>query len=279
MLDLLPSARISQYQPLPSRVLAAGKRRARVALLSGCVQQILDQEINFATLRVLARNGVEVDIPPEQGCCGAVLRHSGDDHGALVLARQNLRAFAGDYDAILTNAAGCGSGLKDYQHIFRDMPEEEVANQFVGKIKDVSVFLIELGLETPPAWSSPLKVAYHDACHLAHAQGVTDAPRRMLNSIQNISLAPIPQAEICCGSAGTYNLEQPDLANEIGQLKVKNILSTGCELVATGNIGCMVQLQKHIRLCGKEIPVYHTMQILDMAYRQDTHLEYQKEGK
>jgi glycolate oxidase iron-sulfur subunit len=267
MMALLPEE-LPANKPLPAVTPAEGTRRARVALLAGCVQQVLDQEINWATLRVLARNGVEVVIPQDQACCGAVLRHSGEEKGALRLARQNLKALKGEYDAVVTNAAGCGSGLKEYAQMFKGLPEEEEAREFVQHVKDISVFLAELGCETPPSWPKPLKVAYHDACHLAHAQGVTEPPRRLLLSVPNISLMAIAQSELCCGSAGTYNIEHPDLADEIGQLKIENILRSGCEVIVTGNIGCMVQLRNQLRRVGSDIPVYHTIQFLDMAYQQ-----------
>lgn len=267
MIALLPET-LPANQPLPAVYPAESTRRARVAMLAGCVQQVLDQEINWASLRVLARNGVEVVIPQEQVCCGAVLRHSGDEKGAMRLARQNLEALKGDFDAVLTNAAGCGSGLKEYVQLFKGLPEEGEARKFVTQVKDISVFLAELGCDIPPAWPGSLKVAYHDACHLAHAQGVTEPPRRLLLSIPNISLVAIPQSELCCGSAGTYNLEHPDLADEIGQRKVENILRSGCDVVVTGNIGCMVQLRNQLKRSGSSLPVYHTLQLLDMAYRQ-----------
>jgi glycolate oxidase iron-sulfur subunit len=264
MMSLLPDT-LAESLPLPARYPAQGEKRARVALLAGCVQQVLDQEINWATLRVLARNGVEVIIPETQVCCGAVLSHSGDVEGALRLARQNLSAFAGEYDAILTNAAGCGSGLKEYPALFAGLPEEETANRLADKVMDISVYLAKLGID-PPALPRPLKVAYHDACHLAHAQGVTAEPRRILSAIPNLTLLPIAEAELCCGSAGTYNIEQPELADAIGMRKAEHILETGCEVVVTGNIGCMIQLRRQLQRCGSRLPVYHTLQLLDLAY-------------
>jgi glycolate oxidase iron-sulfur subunit len=264
MLSLLPHD-LSDDQPLPVLVPAEGERRRRVALLSGCVQQVLDQEINWASIRVLARNGVEVVIPVDQVCCGAILYHCGDTDGARRLARQNLRAFSGDFDAILTNAAGCGSGLKEYPKLFLGQPEEERARHLSENVMDISVFLAELGIEKPPA-HKPLKVAYQDACHLAHAQGVTEAPRKLLQLIPDITLMPIVEAELCCGSAGTYNLDQPELADEIGMRKAENILSSGCNMVVTGNIGCMVQLRRQLQRCGSHLAVYHTLQLIDMVY-------------
>ncbi len=256
---------------LPEVSPAKGKRRARVALLSGCVQQALAPEINQATLNVLTKNGVEVIIPVDQACCGAILHHIGDENGARKLGRQNMRAFAkvltGEYDALLTNAAGCGSGIKDYAHLFIGFAEEEKAQALAEKTKDISLFLAELGLVPPPALQRPLRVAYHDACHLLHAQGISDAPRRLLQSIEGLTLLPIAQSEICCGSAGTYNFEQPEIAQELGRRKTENILATGCDLVATGNIGCMIQIRQQLRQQNQAIPVIHTIELLDLAYK------------
>jgi glycolate oxidase iron-sulfur subunit len=266
MLDMLPD-RLPPARPLPPLLPAEGKRRARVAMLAGCVQQALAPEINWATLRVLTRNGVEVVIPPKQACCGAVLMHAGDEGGALRLARQNLHAFPDDVDAILTNAAGCGSGLKEYELLFKGQPEAEQAVTFCKRVKDVSAFLAELGVMALPPLTRSLKVAYHDACHLLHAQGVGEAPRCLLCSIPNLTLLEVPDGGTCCGSAGTYNIEQPEIAGELGRRKVENILRTGAEAVATGNIGCLVQIRKQLRASGISIPVYHTFEVLDMAYR------------
>jgi glycolate oxidase iron-sulfur subunit len=262
MLELLP-ANLPAAQPLPELYPAKGPRRARVALLSGCVQQVLAPQINWATLRVLAENGVETVIPKHQGCCGALSMHTGAAKQARVLARQNLRTFPKDVDAILTNAAGCGSGMQEYGLLFRGLAEEKAAEAFARQVKDVSVFLDGLGFKAPANLPKPLKVAYHDACHLAHAQGVQAAPRKLLKSIANLTLLEIPEGEICCGSAGTYNLEQPVIAGELGRRKAYNILNTGAEAVVTGNIGCMTQIQSHL---SKPLSVFHTMELLDRAY-------------
>jgi glycolate oxidase iron-sulfur subunit len=239
-----------------------------VAFLAGCAQQVLQPGFNRATLRVLARNGVEVVIPREQSCCGALAMHTGERARALQFARTNLRAFAGDYHAIITNAAGCGSGLKEYPLLFRGEPEQKEAEALAAKVKDVSVFLAELGLKEVPPLAQPLKVAYHDACHLAHAQGVRTEPRQLLRSIPGVNLLEIPEGELCCGSAGTYNLEQPQIAATLGERKARHILSTGADLVVTGNIGCFTQIQSHLRKLGREIPVLHTMEFLERAYAQ-----------
>jgi glycolate oxidase iron-sulfur subunit len=265
MLALLPE-RLTKAKPLPEMVPAQGVRRARVALLAGCVQQVLAPEINWATLRVLARNGVEVVIPQGQGCCGALLLHTGDQAHARQLARRNLRAFPKDVDVVLTNAAGCGSGMKEYPLLFKGRREEGVAGEFSAKVKDVSQFLDELGLLPTPPLPQALKAAYHDACHLANAQGIMAAPRRLLSAIPNLTLLEVPDGGLCCGSAGTYNLEQPEIAAELGRRKANHILQIGSEAVVMGNIGCMVQIRTHLQALGKLLPIFHTFELLDMAY-------------
>ncbi len=266
MLDLLPE-QLPAAQPLPAIYPAIGPRRARVALLAGCVQQVLAPQIGWATLRVLAQNGVETVIPAGQGCCGSLAMHTGEAAQARSLARHNLTAFPDDVDAIVTNAAGCGSGMHEYGLLFAGQPEEEAAKQFASRVKDVSLFLAELGLIPPPALSEPLTLAYHDACHLGHAQRITAQPRTLLRSIPNLQLVEINESELCCGSAGTYNLEQPELAHQIGERKARNIIATGAAALATGNIGCMTQIQNHLQRLGAPLPVWHTMEVLDRAYQ------------
>ncbi|MBX3015847.1 MAG: glycolate oxidase subunit GlcF [Caldilineaceae bacterium] len=265
MLDLLP-AELPAAQPLPTFYPAEGTRRARVAFLAGCVQQVLAPAINWATIRVLARNGVEVVIPAGQGCCGSLSMHTGAASQAQALARKNLAIFPQDVDAIVTNAAGCGSGMKEYGLLFAGTSQETAARDFAAKVKDVSVFLQELGLVTPSALAEPLTIAYHDACHLAHAQRVTRQPRQLLAAIPNVTLREVPEGELCCGSAGTYNLEQPEIARQLGERKANNILTTGAQAVVTGNIGCMMQINTHLQAQGKSLPLYHTMELLAMAY-------------
>ncbi|UCH59106.1 MAG: 4Fe-4S dicluster domain-containing protein [Anaerolineales bacterium] len=265
LLELLPQD-LPHSQPLPALYPAQGPRRARVALLSGCVQQVLRPEINWATLRVLSHNGVEVVVPPTQGCCGALAIHTGEMEAARHLAVNNLQAFPADIDAVITNAAGCGSGLHEYPLLFKGAPQEEQAQEFAARVQDISVFLETLGVLQPPPLPEPLQLAYHDACHLAHAQGVTAPPRSLLGRIPNLTLLAIPEGELCCGSAGTYNLEQPETARQLGDRKARHILSTGAQGVATGNIGCLVQLRHHLGAAGNGLPVWHTVEILDQAY-------------
>ena len=266
MLALLPAQPLPAAQPLPRVTPALGRRRARVALLAGCVQQALSPAINTATLRVLARNGVEVVIPAGQGCCGSLMAHTGDADFARSLARRNLRAFPADVDAVVTNAAGCGSGMREYGLLFAGQPEAEAARAFAARVRDVSAFLDELGLIAPPPLSAPLRLAYHDACHLAHAQGVTSAPRRLLRAIPNLTLLDIPEPELCCGSAGTYNLEQPEIAAQLGRRKAENIAATGAQALAAGNLGCLVQVRPYLEALGQPLPLWHTVEVLDNAY-------------
>jgi glycolate oxidase iron-sulfur subunit len=265
MVGLLP-AELPKAAPLPYFYPAQGARRARVALLVGCVQQALAPEINWATLRVLSRNGVEVIVPQSQGCCGALSMHIGEAGQARDLARANLAAFPLDVDAVITNAAGCGSGIKEYPALFKELIEEDQAVQFAEKVLDISVFLSRLGLVEPPALEHPLTAAYHDACHLANAQGVRSEPRALLSSIPNLLMLEIPEGELCCGSAGTYNLEQPEIAGQLGERKARNILATGAEVIITGNIGCLTQIAAQLARLGRPLPIWHTIQVIDRAY-------------
>jgi glycolate oxidase iron-sulfur subunit len=262
MLDLIPAQTSPPAPPLPPVIPAIGQRRARVALLTGCVQQVLAPNLNWDTVRVLARCGVEVVIPADQGCCGALLAHSGDARSARRLAARNLRAFPADVDAVITNAAGCGSGLHEYGLWFAGQPEEDSARALAARVQDVSTFLAALDLPMLPPLRLSLRLAYHDACHLAHAQGVTAAPRALLTRIPNLVLLEIPDGDLCCGSAGTYNLEQPALAAQLGRRKAEAVLAAGAEALAAGNIGCLVQIEAHLGRLGRPLPVYHTIQIL-----------------
>lgn len=266
MLDLMPDQAPSKPQTFPERIAAVGTPRARVALLLGCAQQVLAPEINASTIALLTHHGVEVLIPPDQGCCGALAWHVGDGKRAQGQARQNLRAFPEDIDAIITNAAGCGSGLHEYPIMLRGQADGNRAEAFAGKVMDVTTFLDQLGIDPPEANGPPLKVAYQDACHLNHGQGVHAAPRALLEKCPNITLLEIPDTHLCCGSAGSYNLDQPEIATSLGREKAVAIAATGCDVVATGNIGCLMQLRFHLNQLGHSIPVKHTTQVLAEAY-------------
>ncbi|HUE84544.1 MAG TPA: heterodisulfide reductase-related iron-sulfur binding cluster [Vicinamibacterales bacterium] len=247
MLQLLPASLLPDDDPLPAYFPAVGPRRARVALLTGCVQRVLRPSINRATLRVLAANGVDVVVPRDQGCCGALALHSGFESRAMALADHNARIFPSDVDAIVTNAAGCGSAMKE-----QDYP---------APVRDVAEFLDTLGLQTPLALDRPTTVAYHDACHLSHGQGIRAAPRRLLREIANLTLVDIEDDEMCCGSAGLYNLEHPDTAAELGRRKAMAISVPDPDLVVTGNIGCLAQIARHL-----DVPIHHTVELIDLAY-------------
>lgn len=267
MIGLLPQ-HLPPSVPLPEFYPAKGQRRARVALLAGCVQTVLAPDINHATLRVLAENGVETVIPKGQGCCGSILMHIGENERALRLAQNNLNVFPPDVDAIITNAAGCGSGMREYGLLFAGHPAEDHAHQFASKVQDVTVFLDSLGFQPPPPLKTSMQVVYQDACHLLHAQRVQAPPRKLLSSIPNLTLLEINDGGLCCGSAGTYNLEQPEIARQLGQQKAERIVGLNAEALISGNIGCLTQIQTHVSLQGKTLPVYHTVQFIDWAYHQ-----------
>ena len=264
MLDLVPET-LPAGQSWPEVNPAIGKRRARVALLLGCAQRVLDPDINTSTIEVLTRNGVEVLVPRAQGCCGGLAWHTGDLPAARRFARRNLLAFPADVDAIVTNAAGCGSAMQEYHLILRGTGDEELAEAFRHRVQDVSLFLAGLGLREPLR-EMPLTLAYHDACHLANAQEVRRQPRDLLRSIPGLNLVEITDAQYCCGSAGTYNLEQPGIAAALGAQKARAILATGADVVASGNIGCLTQLRLHLRQLGSPMEVRHTMQVLRDAH-------------
>jgi glycolate oxidase iron-sulfur subunit len=252
---------------LPPLLAAVGVRRARVALLTGCAQQVLAPGITEAAARVLAKNGVEVVIPGEQGCCGSLAMHDGLLDQARALARRNLAAFPRDVDAIVTTAAGCGSGIAEYPDLFASTREAESAAEHAAKTVDVHVFLDRLGLVAPPPLERELVVAYQDACHLRQARGIVAEPRSVLRAVPGLRLVELVDPGVCCGSAGTYNLEQPEIAARLGERKAHAVVASGAAAVATGNIGCAVQLRRHLRLLGSTVPVLHTVEILDRAYR------------
>jgi glycolate oxidase iron-sulfur subunit len=263
---LMPQLGASEF--IPSVTPAQGSQRRRVGLLLGCVQREFFPQVNAATVRVLAAEGCEVVAPHDQPCCGALLVHAGEEASAVVLARKTIDAFeSANVDTIITNAAGCGSNVKEYSHLLRDDPQYAArAKAFSSKCKDVAEFLAGL---KPRAQRNPLKlrVAYHDACHLQHAQGIRLQPRSLLTNIPGIELVEIPEAAVCCGSAGIYNLVQPDAANALGDRKAQLIAPLNVDVIATGNPGCLLQLQSALARSGRNIPVVHTIQLLDSSLR------------
>lgn len=264
-MDLLPRS-LPPQEALPEVYPAKGEKRGRVALLIGCVQQVLAPEINKATLEVLSANGIETVIPRDQACCGALALHTGAEDRARQTARQLMRSIPDDVDALITNAAGCGSGINEYSILFAGEHDEMAATALAAKTKDISTYLVEKGLVDPPEMKEAKRVVYHDACHLAHAQRETAAPRAILNAIPNLTLLEPPEWEICCGSAGIYNIEKPVVAQELGRKKASNLMSTEPDAVALGNIGCMTQIQKHLESYESPPPVLHTVQLLALAY-------------
>ncbi len=251
---------------MPEVLPPIGPKRARVALFLGCVADAMFPETNAATARVLQENGCEVVIPRRQVCCGAIHYHSGVEEPALLLARQNIAAFLADgVDAIIVNAAGCGAMLKDYAHVLPADQHDE-ATQFVAKVKDISEFLMALG-PIPPRHAVPLKVTYHDACHLCHGQQIRSQPRALLAMIPGLELVPLEETEICCGAAGTYNLSQPEMSERLGRRKMDHIEATGARMVVTGNVGCILQIARKVKERNSPIDVAHPIDLLDRAYR------------
>lgn len=245
-----------------------GERRYRVALLAGCVASISFARLNEATVRVLQKNGCEVTVPRGQTCCGALHVHAGRIEKARALARRNIAVFlAGGYDAILTNAAGCGCAMKEYGELLEDDPEcREQARRFSALVKDLTEFLA--GIELNPRLGPVRAVAtYQDSCHLAHGQKIRTAPRKLLGLIPGLELRELPFAELCCGSAGIYNAVHGEMADAILRSKFEQINATGAELIATANPGCMLQLRYGARLFGRGQQVRHVVEILDEAYR------------
>jgi glycolate oxidase iron-sulfur subunit len=252
--------RLARPPRLPQRVPARGPRRAVVGLLTGCVQHAFFPEVNAATARVLAAEGCDVIIPRDQGCCGALSVHSGREPQAQSLARKLVDAFAGTgIDYLVVNAAGCGSVLKEYGTLVDD-------ERFASRVRDLSEVLVELG-PVAVRHPLPLTVAYHDACHLAHAQGVRAQPRELLRGIPELAVREIADPEICCGSAGVWNVFNPEPARQLGERKARDVLATGAELLVTANPGCLMQIAVALRRLGRPMALAHTAQVLDASIR------------
>ncbi len=254
----------------PSVIPAKGEKRYRVGVILGCVQRLFFHPVNEATVRVLTANGCEVVIPKNQSCCGALPEHQGQTEQSHALIKQMIDRFeCTNVDAIIINAAGCGHTLKEYGHILKDDPDyAERAQQFSAKVKDVQEFLAEIGLTAPLSpltQTGELTLVYQDACHLLHGQKISSQPRQLLQQIPGVKLREPIDAALCCGSAGVYNLLQPEVAEELGTQKVENLLNTGAELIASANPGCSLQIKKHLQLQEKEIPLMHPMELLDYS--------------
>jgi glycolate oxidase iron-sulfur subunit len=244
---------------------AEGQRRYRVALLGGCIANVFFARLNEATLRVLVKNGCEVTVPDNQTCCGALHVHSGLRDEARGLARQNIEALVDQgFDAIITNAAGCGSTLKEYHELFEG---DERAARFSGLVRDVTEFLDAIGLNTAGLHPINHSVTYQDSCHLAHGQKIRTAPRRLLNAIPGIAFREMPLSDLCCGSAGIYNVAHPEMSSSLLDKKMVSANSTGAAVIATANPGCMLQLRAGVKLHGQGQRVSHVVELLDESYR------------
>jgi glycolate oxidase iron-sulfur subunit len=266
MESLLP--RLEKNAALPEVTPAQGVRRHRVGMLTGCVQSVFFSQVNAATARVLAAEGCEVVAPREQSCCGALPVHAGEEELALRMARRTIDAFErAKVETIIVNAAGCGSSMKEYGHLLRDDPKyAERAREFAAKCRDISEFLAAI---EPRAPRNPvaMRVAFHDSCHLQHAQGIRSQPRALLSRIPQLELLEIAEPAVCCGSAGIYNLVQPDAAAELGDRKAGNIAALKPDAVASGNPGCLLQIRTALDRAGKRMPVFHTIELLDASIR------------
>ena len=251
---------------LPEFLPAKGRRRARVALFTGCVADVLFRHTNWATARVLQQNGCDVVVPRGQVCCGAIHFHAGDSEGARHLADANLEAFdVRSVDAIVTNVAGCGVMLKEYRYHWRDERQGQ-REEFSAKVRDVHEFLDRLGFVAPKG-AVKLAAVYHDACHLAHAQGIREAPRRLLSKVPGLDLLDLKESDMCCGAAGTYNIMQPEMSERLSRRKVKNIINTRADVVIAANAGCLLQIGRGLRDARCKLTVAHPMDLLDRSYR------------
>ncbi len=281
MESILPQLTLDNLIPesFPTRIAASGSTRFRVGVILGCVQRLFAPEVNQATVQVLTANGCEVVIPPVQGCCGALSHHQGCEDQALTFARRLIDTFEDfDLDAILINASGCGHTLKEYGRLLADDPKYAAkAEAFTAKVKDIQEFLADVGLtaELHPlkANGETLTLVYQDACHMLHGQKISLQPRQLLKQIPNTKLREPVDAALCCGSAGVYNILQPDVGEALGQQKITNLLNTKAEVIVSSNIGCRTQLLKHLEQSEQphhllpQAPLLHPMELLDRSIR------------
>jgi len=262
---LLPAPQRRTQPRLAAFHAALGRERARVGLLTGCVADVLCGEVNAAAVRALTRAGVAVVVPTEQGCCGALHLHSGDPDGARRLARRNLAAFPPDLDAVVVTAAGCGSAMKEYGALLADEGVAERAAAFAGRVRDVLEVVAQFA-SPPPAHPRPQRVTYHDACHLAHAQGVRATPRQLLAAIPGLELVELGESDVCCGSAGSYNLSEAEMARRLRERKIDHIAASGADCVAVANPGCALQIRAGLAARRLNVRVAHPIELLDEAY-------------
>jgi glycolate oxidase iron-sulfur subunit len=248
-------------------IKARGETKRQVSILTGCIMDLMFSDINEATINVLTRNGNDVTIPKNQTCCGALHVHAGDREMGRRLAKQNMEAFQ-DSEKVIVNAAGCGCMLKEYPELFHDEPEwYEKAKEFSAKIEDISKFLYDTGYETPKG-SLNTRITYHDACHLAHGQGIIDEPRDLLLNIPGVEMVQMANADRCCGGAGIYNLTHPEMAGAVLESKMANV-PEDVEMISMGNPGCMLQMAIGVQKYGRNQKIVHTVQVLDWAYQKE----------
>jgi glycolate oxidase iron-sulfur subunit len=259
----------SLFSSIPARTPAVGAPRLTVGLLTGCVQRLVFPRVNAATVNVLSAEGCDVLAPPDQGCCGALALHAGRRDEARAFARRTIEVFErAGVERIAVNAAGCGSSMKEYGQLLADDPAWATrADAFSAQVRDVTEIVSELGAPRAPRHPLSLRVAYHDACHLAHAQGVRQPPRDLLRSIPGVEILPFAEQEICCGSAGIYNLVEPDAARELGDRKAGHIDAVNPDVIATANPGCTLQMRAAAARLGRSRPISHPIEILDASIR------------
>jgi glycolate oxidase iron-sulfur subunit len=272
MESVMPSIHKSVLKTYPNVVPAQGEKKQRVAMFTGCIMDVMFSDINEATVRVLTRNGSEVLIPKQQRCCGALHVHAGDREEGKRLARQNIDTFlAEDIDKVIINSAGCGCALKEYPELLQNDPAyREKAEQFSEKVEDISKFLVDTGYEKPEG-KIETRVTYHDACHLAHGQGIRGEPRQILQDIPGVEMVYLPDADRCCGSAGIYNLTHPEMAGQLLERKIEDV-PQNVEMISMGNPGCMLQIAVGVARHGRSERVVHTVQLLDWAYEKEAQL-------
>ncbi len=265
---MAPPVDLDTREPLVEVIPARGQVRRRVGMLLGCVQRVFFEEVNAATVRTLTAEGCEVVIPAKQGCCGALSIHAGREKEGLAYARKLIDVFsAWDVDAIVVNVAGCGSNMKDYAHLLRDDPRyAERAAALSAKTRDIAEFLMDMEPLAPRA-AIAARVAYHDACHLAHAQGIRRQPRALLATIPGLDVVSLPESEMCCGSAGIYNLVEPEPAAALGERKARNVLSAEPDALVASNPGCLLQISTALRRLGADIPTLHPIELVDASIR------------
>ncbi|HEX9421471.1 MAG TPA: heterodisulfide reductase-related iron-sulfur binding cluster [Methylomirabilota bacterium] len=281
LLPVLPPA--EERAPLPALTPAEGVKRARVGMLTGCIQQIAFGSQNRATARVLAKNGVEVAAPPEQTCCGALHAHAGEHDLAITLAKRTIEVFeAAKVDCVVVNTSGCGAHMKNYGILLAGDPAwSERARFFSSRVRDLAEFLAEEPLRGPLGRVTKT-VTYHDPCHIVHGQKISKPPRELLAQIPGVTVVPLAEADRCCGSAGTYNLTQPEMARQLQSRKVAHIRETGAEAVVTSNPGCIIQIVQGLEAAGAPVKVLHLVELIDESYRsapQAPHPTLSPEGR